>query len=68
MFDAVGVLVLGHEAGDRADAGVEGFTSAVVAAQNPPVLQVSDGMLDADALGGVLFADRLVRGDDARWQ
>ncbi|WP_165942741.1 hypothetical protein [Micromonospora sp. KC721] len=30
VLDAVGVLVLGQEAGDRADAGVEGFASQFV--------------------------------------
>ncbi|MER7333542.1 MULTISPECIES: hypothetical protein [unclassified Micromonospora] len=50
MFGAVGVLVVGQQACDGADGGVEVFASAVVAGQNPPVLEVADDVLDSDAL------------------
>ena len=67
VFGAVGVLVVGQEPGDGAQAGVEGFAAAVVAAEDSPVLEVSDGVLDPDARGGVPFAGGIVSGDDARW-
>ncbi|MEU8112725.1 hypothetical protein [Micromonospora sp. NPDC048947] len=49
-FSVQPVVVVGSQAGDVADGGVEMLAPAVVTGQYSPVLQVSDHMLDADPL------------------
>ena len=58
------MFLTGDESGDCAQDHVEVVTSAEVTSQGPPVLQVADAVLDADALRRVSPAFGLVRRGD----
>jgi hypothetical protein len=59
-----GSFLTGDQAGDRGKDRVEMLASAEVARQGPPVLQVADAVLRADALGRMSPAFGLVRRGD----
>src|SRR3712207_5688216 len=55
-----GSFLTGDQSGDRGKDRVEMLTSAEVARQSPPVLQVADAVLRADPLGRVSPAFGLI--------
>jgi hypothetical protein len=57
-------FLAGHQSGDGAQHRVEVLASAEVTRERPPVLQVADAVLDANALRGVSPAFGLVRRGD----
>jgi len=62
-----GSLLAGDPAGRGAQDGVEVVTSAEVARQGPPVLQMADAVLHADPLGRVGSAFGLVCCGEGGW-
>ncbi|WP_234439450.1 MULTISPECIES: hypothetical protein [Streptomyces] len=54
-------LLVGKQAGDGLDDVARVLAAAEVAGQCPPVLEVGDAVLDADAPGGMRLALSVVR-------